>query len=167
VYVALSCLYGDEDGMAVPPRTGAWRRSLPYLSDAFDRVDELTDWDHVKWVRFQVIKLRRWSIGRVAIIGDAAHAMPPNLGQGGGCAIMNALSLAIALDNDADIGASLIGWEERERPVTEHAQRWSRIYGGVTLWPEHLRSLAFGMTERSAWLRSQLERTARYVPTGA
>jgi len=167
VYMALSCLYGDEDGMAVPTRTAAWRRSLPYLADAFDRIDKLTDWDHVKWVRFQVIKLKRWSIGRVAILGDAAHAMPPNLGQGGGCAIMNAFSLAVALDSGADLGASLMRWEERERPVTEHTQRWSRFYGAVTLWPEHFRSFAFSMTERSTWLRSQLDRTARYVPTGA
>ncbi|MGO9699498.1 MAG: FAD-dependent oxidoreductase [Xanthobacteraceae bacterium] len=167
VYMALSCLYGDEDGMAVPVRTAAWRRSLPYLGDAFDRVDQLTEWDRVKWVRFQIIKLKRWSHGRVAVLGDAAHAMPPNLGQGGNCAIMNAFSLAVALEDGKDLQASLARWEHNERPITEYAQRWSRFYGTVTLWPERLRNAVFGMTERSSWLRGRLERTARYVPHGA
>jgi|HubBroStandDraft_1064217.scaffolds.fasta_scaffold12241_3 2-polyprenyl-6-methoxyphenol hydroxylase-like FAD-dependent oxidoreductase len=166
VYMALSCLYGDEDGMAVPVRTDAWRRSLPYLGDAFDRIDGLTEWDRVKWVRFQTIKLKRWSRGRVAIVGDAAHAMPPNLGQGGNCAIMNAFSLAVALESNNDLQVGLALWERNERPITEYAQRWSRLYGAVTLWPERLRNAIFGMTERSSWLRSRLERTARYVPTG-
>ncbi len=167
VYMALTCLYGDEDGMAVPVRTEAWRRSLPYLGDAFDRIDRLTDWDRLKWVRFQTIKLKRWSRGRVAIVGDAAHAMPPNLGQGGNCAIMNAFSLAVALERHRDVAEGLAGWETNERPITEYAQRWSRFYGAVTLWPEHLRNAVFGMTERSSWLRGRLERTAQYIPNGA
>ena len=66
--------------MAVPVRTDAWRRSLP-SGDAFDRLDGLTKWDRVKWVRFQTIKLKRWSRGRVAIVSNAAHAMPPNLSR--------------------------------------------------------------------------------------
>lgn len=167
VYMALSCLYGDDDAMAIPVRTDAWRRSLPYLGDAFDRIDEVTEWDRVKWVRFQTIKLKRWSRGRVAIVGDAAHAMPPNLGQGGNCAIMNAFSLAVALEGNGDIPASLARWEHNERPITEYAQRWSRFYGAVTLWPEQICNAVFGMTERSSWLRGRLERTARYVPSGA
>ena len=138
VYLALSCLYGDEDAMAVPVRTEAWRRSLPYLGGAFDRIEQLTEWDRVKWDRFQTIKLKKWSRGRVAILGDAAHAMPPNLGQGGNCAIMNAFSLAVALEDNGDTHASLARWEQNERPITEDAQRWSRVYGAVTLWPERL-----------------------------
>ena len=41
------------------------------------------------------------------MIGDAAHALPPNIGQGGGCAMMNALSLAVYLDREDDVAAAL------------------------------------------------------------
>ena len=47
---------------------------------------------------FEVITLKRWSAGRLAIVGDAAHAQAPNLGQGGGCAMMNGLGLAVAIE---------------------------------------------------------------------
>lgn len=166
VYLALSCLAADVEGKTVPVRTDAWRRSFPYLADEFARVAETADWDRVKWVQFQIIKLHRWSAGRVAIIGDAANAMPPNLGQGGGCALMNALSLAIAVERKIDLATALAAWEASERPITEHTQRWSRLYGSVTLWPERLRAAAFGLSARSRWLRAQLDRTANYSPAG-
>jgi 2-polyprenyl-6-methoxyphenol hydroxylase-like FAD-dependent oxidoreductase len=164
VYLALSCLAGDAAGRAVPVRTEAWRRSFPYLDSELERVAQTADWDRVKWVQFQIIKLRRWSAGRVAVVGDAANAMPPNLGQGGGCALMNALSLAMAVEREGDLAAALAAWEARERPITEHTQRWSRLYGSVTLWPERLRAAAFGLSAHSRWLRAQLDRTANYSP---
>lgn len=41
--------------------------------------------------------LRRWHAGRVVLVGDAAHAATPNLGQGGAQAIEDAYVLADAL----------------------------------------------------------------------
>jgi 2-polyprenyl-6-methoxyphenol hydroxylase-like FAD-dependent oxidoreductase len=38
--------------------------------------------------------LPRWSSGRVGLIGDAAHATTPNLGQGGAMAVEDAFALA-------------------------------------------------------------------------
>jgi 2-polyprenyl-6-methoxyphenol hydroxylase-like FAD-dependent oxidoreductase len=43
-----------------------------HLEKLIDRIEEQGRYD-----RFELIKLRRWSAGRVAIIGDAAHALPP------------------------------------------------------------------------------------------
>jgi 2-methyl-3-hydroxypyridine 5-carboxylic acid dioxygenase len=40
----------------------------------------------------ETTRLDSSAISRIAIIGDAAHAMPPTLAQGAGCAMMNALS---------------------------------------------------------------------------
>lgn len=38
--------------------------------------------------------LSQWSAGRIGLIGDAAHATTPNLGQGGAMAVEDALALA-------------------------------------------------------------------------
>lgn len=45
--------------------------------------------------------------GRVVLIGDAAHAMTPNLGQGAGTAIEDAAALAIAWTRGGDLPAAL------------------------------------------------------------
>ncbi|MGH7003763.1 MAG: FAD-dependent oxidoreductase [Alphaproteobacteria bacterium] len=110
--------------------------------------------------------MKRWSQGRVAVVGDAAHAMAPNLGQGGACAMMNALALAVCLDRCSDIAAGLAAWERQERPLTDHTQRLSSFYSELTTWPDSLRAAAFWMTSRSKWLRKQYLRTALHVPTG-
>jgi ABC-type nitrate/sulfonate/bicarbonate transport system ATPase subunit/2-polyprenyl-6-methoxyphenol hydroxylase-like FAD-dependent oxidoreductase len=166
VYVAMSCGYCDDDAMAVPVRHEAWRKSFPYLSSVFDRIAAATDWSRVKWVRFQIVKLRTWSRGRIAVVGDAAHAMPPNLGQGGGTALVNAFALASAVVRDYDIERALATWEASERPTTDHTQLWSRLYGTVTFWPESLRGLAFRTSTRSKWMQKQLTRAANHVPLG-
>jgi 2-polyprenyl-6-methoxyphenol hydroxylase-like FAD-dependent oxidoreductase len=47
-------------------------------------------------------RLRRWHAGRLVLAGDAAHAMTPNLGQGAGQAIEDAVALGTALAGGAD-----------------------------------------------------------------
>ena len=46
---------------------------------------------------YDLVPLRRWTRGRATLLGDAAHAMTPNLGQGAGQAIEDALVLAAAV----------------------------------------------------------------------
>jgi len=43
-----------------------------------------------------------WGVGRVLLLGDAAHAMTPNQGQGAAMAIEDALALTSALEAGAD-----------------------------------------------------------------
>ncbi len=166
LYCALSCLARDRDARATPIDAASWSRSFPHLAPLFARIARDAQWERVQWVQFQTIRLRSWSRGRVAVLGDAAHAMPPNLGQGGGCAMMNALALAVALEREPAIEAALEHWEREERPLTEHTQRWSAIYGHLTLWPQALRSLAFRAMGDIKWLRDRYQRTARHIPTG-
>ncbi|PSC71770.1 zeaxanthin epoxidase [Micractinium conductrix] len=44
----------------------------------------------------------KWADGRVALLGDSAHAMQPNLGQGGCMAIEDAYQLVLDLCKEAD-----------------------------------------------------------------
>jgi 2-polyprenyl-6-methoxyphenol hydroxylase-like FAD-dependent oxidoreductase len=161
IYIALTMLDRDEAGKAVPVRKDSWKRAFPHLETLIDRIGEQGRYD-----RFEVIKLRRWSAGRVAIIGDAAHALPPNIGQGGGCAMMNALSLAVHLDREPDMRVALSAWERQERPITDHTQRISFLLGLPTTWPPLLRTLTLTLASRSKWLTRQRTRTALHRPTG-
>jgi len=161
IYIALTMLDRDEAAKAVPVRKDSWKRAFPHLEALIDRIGEQGRYD-----RFELIKLSRWSAGRVAIIGDAAHALPPNIGQGGGCAMMNALSLAVHLDRAPDVPAALAAWERQERPITDHTQRISLLLGLPTTWPPPLRAFALALAGRSKWLNRQRTRTALHRPTG-
>jgi 2-polyprenyl-6-methoxyphenol hydroxylase-like FAD-dependent oxidoreductase len=55
----------------------------------------------------------RWVDGRVALLGDAAHPMTPNLGQGGCQAIEDAVVLAEALARHDDVSAALAAYQRR------------------------------------------------------
>ena len=48
------------------------------------------------------VRMQRWHDGRVLAIGDCAHAMSPQLGQGANMALVDAAALADALGNAAD-----------------------------------------------------------------
>jgi 2-polyprenyl-6-methoxyphenol hydroxylase-like FAD-dependent oxidoreductase len=161
IYIALTMLDSDEVAKAVPVRRDAWTRWFPHLAALIERLDGPARYD-----RFELIKLKRWSAGKVAIIGDAAHALPPNIGQGGGCAMMNALSLAVYLEREPDIAAALAAWERNERPLTEHTQRVSWLLGLPTTWPPFLRAQALKLAGKSKWLVAQRTKTALHRPTG-
>ena len=80
--------------------------------------------------------------------------------------MMNALSLAVHLERDADVAAALATWEMNERPITEHAQRVSYLLGLPTTWPPLLRTAALGWAGRSKWVIRQRTKTALHRPTG-
>jgi 2-polyprenyl-6-methoxyphenol hydroxylase-like FAD-dependent oxidoreductase len=161
VYIALTMLDRDETAKAVPVQREAWQGWFPHLSGLIDRLGGEGRYD-----RFEYTKLKRWSAGRVAIIGDAAHALPPNIGQGGGCAMMNALSLAVYVEREPDVAAALGTWERQERAITEHTQRVSLMLGWPTTWPPYLRAKTLELAGKSAWVIRQRTKTALHVPTG-
>jgi len=161
VYLALTTLDSDTQGKQVPLCRPIWTRAFPHLAGLIDRIGEGARWD-----RFETVKLKRWSAGRVAVVGDAAHAQAPNLGQGGGCGLMNALALAHALERSPTVEDGLMEWEHLERPLTEHTQRVSALYSRVTTLPPRLRALLLSWAGRSRWAFSQRMKTALHVPTG-
>jgi 2-polyprenyl-6-methoxyphenol hydroxylase-like FAD-dependent oxidoreductase len=166
LYLLLTCTMVDEAARATPINPAAWAKSFPSLRGVLQRAERDADWVQARWVQFQTIKLKRWSSGRVAVLGDAAHAMSPYLAQGAGHAMMNGLALAVAVSDATDIPAALSAWEKRERPLTEHTQRWTRIYGATMLLPEQLKQLVIRAEKLIPWVGRQYVRTANHIPTG-
>jgi 2-polyprenyl-6-methoxyphenol hydroxylase-like FAD-dependent oxidoreductase len=75
------------------------------------------------------LPLRRFDHGRVVLLGDAAHATTPNLGQGACAAIEDAAVLAAQLAGHARIESALVAYDRIRRPATSRLVRASRIVG--------------------------------------
>ncbi|MGF6312619.1 2-polyprenyl-6-methoxyphenol hydroxylase-like FAD-dependent oxidoreductase [Bradyrhizobium sp. i1.8.4] len=161
LYVALTTLQSDEAGRSVPLKHDLWAEAFPGARGVVERLTGEARWD-----RFEKVKMTSWSANRTVILGDAAHAMAPNLGQGGACAMMNALSLATRLEWARDIPSALREWERLERPLTDHTQLISGLYSDLTYWPNRVRAAAFWAVSKSKWLAAQTYRCSLHIPTG-
>lgn len=126
LYIALMAPADDEEGSAVPIDLDVWTSIHPQLTPVLEEAAKVEG----RYYGYQTTRLDRWTVGRVALIGDAAHAMCPALAQGGGCAIMNAFTLAqdATSSSVADIPDALVEWERLERPYTDRCQTRSQDY---------------------------------------
>jgi len=99
--------------------------------------------------------------GRVVLLGDAAHAMTPDLGQGAALALEDAVTLAIYAGHatsDPDLDAGLGRYDRERRPRTQRLVRISASIGRIGQARNPLivvaRNLAAGVLPASAYLRA-------------
>lgn len=76
--------------------------------------------------------------GRITLLGDAAHPMTPNMGQGACQAIEDAFVLAACLRNARNMEAALLAYEKERIKRTAAIVRRSRTIGWVAQWENPL-----------------------------
>ena len=85
-----------------------------------DRLDEATD---LHYDAVAQVALRRWSVGRVVLVGDAGHCVSPLGMQGASLAMTGARILSQELANaGSDVVRGLHAYENRMRPAVRRAQ---------------------------------------------
>jgi 2-polyprenyl-6-methoxyphenol hydroxylase-like FAD-dependent oxidoreductase len=108
-----------------------------------------------------------WGLGRVTLLGDAAHPMNFNVGQGACQAVEDALVLAQSLAAAASVPAGLRAYEAARQPRTAAMQRTARVIGRIGAWHNPaavaLRSTIF----RLAWNGPVFRRLEQEVAAGA
>lgn len=83
--------------------------------------DEQIHCSAIEWVEQEA-----WHVGRVVLIGDAAHASSPMMGQGGCLAMEDAYVLAEVLRSAASVEAALDTYVSRRRSRVQWVQQESR-----------------------------------------
>lgn len=98
----------------------AWAAVYPAsqsLLAAVERWDQLLVNDVVR------VECRRWFDRRQVLVGDAAHAMAPNLGQGANSALVDAAVLLDELRNAPDLATALARYQQRRAPAVARVAR--------------------------------------------
>lgn len=163
LYIALGAPRADEEGSRTPINLELWTSAYPELAPVLRSAAVAED---PKYYGYETTMLESWTAGRVALVGDAAHAMCPALAQGAGCAMANAYTLAAAAtEADADgMEDSLLEWERLERPYTDRCQRRSADYAAnrqmsegnqFTDVPENLETAKYDPTDPHRHARTQ------------
>jgi salicylate hydroxylase len=73
--------------------------------------------------------LTTWTLGRVTMLGDAAHPMTPFLGQGACMALEDALLLGRAFAAASTVDEALSRYETARKTRGTNVQLWSREEG--------------------------------------
>jgi 2-polyprenyl-6-methoxyphenol hydroxylase-like FAD-dependent oxidoreductase len=101
-------------------RFSAWHEPIAAIVDSADEGAILRN------DVYYLEPLPRWSEGRVVLVGDAAHATTPGVGQGAAQAIEDAVVLADRLAPSGDLATALGEYEAIRRPRAEAVLKLSR-----------------------------------------
>jgi 2-polyprenyl-6-methoxyphenol hydroxylase-like FAD-dependent oxidoreductase len=151
-------------------RFGTWHEPIPAVL-AHTQPEAVLRHD-IYWLP----KLDSYHRGSVVLLGDAAHAMTPNLGQGGGQALEDAIVLAAAVSNTSDVASALARYDHERRartqPMSEAATRQLRFgqqlhnpiavamrNAAVALTPDRIALLA--LARYGKWCPPALDRLRR------
>ncbi|MCA9311102.1 MAG: FAD-dependent monooxygenase [Phycisphaerales bacterium] len=160
-------LAGTDQLVKLDEWKGAVRR-LTALADPL--LEQIRDASQLIQAPYRDVVLRRSFRGRLVFIGDAAHAMSPQLGQGVNLALRDASVLARMIEREPTLDAALSAYERaRRRHVRfyQFASRW------LTPWFQSERDLlglvrdaGFGPMCRVGPTRRQMLRSLAGIKTG-
>jgi 2-polyprenyl-6-methoxyphenol hydroxylase-like FAD-dependent oxidoreductase len=142
------------DAMAALRARGfaAWRDSiLIFCPEASGLLASMTSFDELTWYATAEVSMPRWHFDRVAVLGDAAHALDPHLGVGATMALLDGEGLSLALREARDVDAALANWERRRRAQVAPYARMSRLWSRLDHWRlAGLRRASFRLLARSS-----------------
>lgn len=146
-------------------RFHTWHAPIPALLDA-TRPEAVLHHD--------VYELRTplpsYVVGRIALLGDAAHAMTPNLGQGACQALEDAVTLGAALGAESTVEAALARYDAQRRPRSQAVAVAARQAGKIGQQLSHplavtLRNTAMRLTPSRAAIHMILRHHAWVPPS--
>jgi 2-polyprenyl-6-methoxyphenol hydroxylase-like FAD-dependent oxidoreductase len=142
-----------------------------YWPEAADLLDDKASPTQFVRAQYRDVVMRQPYCGRVVFLGDAAHAMSPQLGQGANMALLDAQALASALTQETDVAAALAAYARVRRahvPIYQFISRWlTPLFQSNHDVVARLRDACFGPLGRAPVLRGEMLKVLAGVKCGA
>lgn len=120
----------EEEGWAIPATNEEFAAAYSDFAPALlALIHNIPAGGLFKWGLRDREPLKTWTVGRVTMLGDAAHPMTPFLGQGACMAIEDALLLGRAFAASEAIDEALRRYEAARKTRGTNVQLWSREEG--------------------------------------
>jgi 2-polyprenyl-6-methoxyphenol hydroxylase-like FAD-dependent oxidoreductase len=104
-----------------------WLEEIAELwPEARKRLEEVRECSPLTRASYRDAVPARWSRGRLVLLGDAAHAMSPQLGQGVNMALLDTMAIRDALRKPTSVEQALVNYERQRRAHVSIYQFWSR-----------------------------------------
>lgn len=153
------------DGGDLAALADAWATALPEVEPMLRAIPHA---DALLVNEVGTVRCRTFVDRQAVLIGDAAHAMAPNLGQGANSAFVDAAVLASEVVRAPDLAAGLARYDRRRRRKVRAVQRNAGLLATVSHGRHPLlravRDGAFRLAGRPALIRSQIRATQQVDP---
>ena len=150
---------------------GPWKAHvLRYEPEAAFVLDQIESVEQVLDAGYRDVVMWPWHTRRRVFVGDAAHAMSPQLGQGTNLALLDASALAATLAEDLPLPVALEAYSRRRRAHVgfyQFASRWLTPFFQSDLRAlGPLRDVAMGLGCQLPFLRNEMVRTMTGIKCG-
>jgi len=133
-------------------------------------LQQIQSFEQLQVAKYSDVILSRWHDDQVAVLGDAAHALSPQLGQGVNLALQDAEALADVIDQNATLPEALSAYSKVRRRQVHFYQFATRMLTPFfqSNYPPLgvLRDFGFPIATKSKWIRDQMTLSMAGYKTG-
>jgi 2-polyprenyl-6-methoxyphenol hydroxylase-like FAD-dependent oxidoreductase len=140
----------------------AWKAEILRYDPRADAVlGAIVDVEQVLLASYRDVVMRRWHSGRrVVWLGDAGHAMSPQLGQGANLALWDAMTFADAIDAHPTLARALDAYTRARREHLGFYQLATRaltpLFQSDSAWLGAIRDITMPIGLRVPWVRRRM-----------
>ena len=138
-----------NDGIA------AWKSQVLALAPKLEPIiGQVTSTAYLSWARYYDVVMPKYHTARCVVIGDAAHATSPQLGQGTNLALLDAVALNDCINQHTDVPKALASYTAQRRGHLHFYSQASRLL--TPIFQSNLTTIP--------WLRDQFLAVSARLP---